>query len=229
MTWWETNQWLAYEAVCGVAVPRARELAESTWQTRIVNLQPSAAELWRGVRRSYRSLIHGAQRAYHFSVCGCGLTDNANEVLGAAGLIKTCQRVHFLDSGRRTRPDASWDMMGNWVCNGNGLIVMALDWDDQPTAMKNWPPCIGFTYVIVHDAWAYYASAATLRPNVNHGLVWRAMQELKVLGVRWFEIGWQGHAQDDKGRNIEMFRRGFGGIDMPAREAPLLCRGSHEV
>mgnify|MGYP001561976968 FL=1 len=77
---------------------------------------------------------------------------------------------------------------------------------------------IGFIYVVIYGEWAYYFSGASIEPNVMHALQWRMIQQLKALGVETYELGWQGEATDEKGQGIEMFRRGFGGVDVPVRD-----------
>lgn len=216
--WWTSPEWHAYECAYGdESGTRSRLLAGATWNTRIVDLALDEAEVWSGVRKSYRSLIHAAERA---------LTVEALAALGAGGLIRTCQRVHrFACGGRQTRPDATWDLMGDWAGDGRGLIAMAFDYQNRPPEMTDdasgfdgvglWPPVVDFAYFVVNGSWAYYASAASLRPGVHHAVVWRALLALKARGVRWAELGWQGEARDAKGRSVEWFKTGFGGRDEP--------------
>jgi lipid II:glycine glycyltransferase (peptidoglycan interpeptide bridge formation enzyme) len=75
---------------------------------------------------------------------------------------------------------------------------------------------VGFAYVVRHGDWAYYFNAASVEPNAQHAIQWAMMLWLKAHGVRWYELGWQGAAGNDKERSIEFFRRGFGGKDFPA-------------
>ena len=198
-----------------------RLLSGAHWATRVIDLSLSKADLWRGVRKSYRSLIHKAERE---------LTVEAIPQRGAGGLIRTCQRVHRFDAGRQTRPDATWDLMGDWADDGSGLIAMAFDYTNRPVEMLErngepgndpfqwlWLPCVDYAYFVVRGAWAYYASAASLRAGAHHAVIWHALLELKVRGVRWVEMGWQRQAVDEKGNGVEMFRRGFGGQDEPAQ------------
>ncbi len=193
-TWWDQPTWHEYERLCGDAPgTRSRLLAESDWSSRVVDLSLSEAELWKGVRRSYKSLIHrdedGVVVAHPYEISGWG------------------RAVHDRVVGRETRPAATWDLMKQWMVQGYGLATMDVS---------------GYVYAVRFGAWAYYFSSAATEPNM-HAMIWRLLQECKAEGVRWFEMGWQGEAHDDKGRNIEMFRRGFGGYDIPAKEAPELC------
>ena len=102
--------------------------------------------------------------------------------------------------------------------------MLALDYEHRPEGMDGWPPVMGYVYCLIHGAWAYYFSSATLRKNLNHALLWHAMKALKARGVRWLELGWQARAGDtDKDRGISHLKAGLGGVDIPAKEAPDLC------
>lgn len=62
-TWWSSPDWLAYEAAGGYP-SRADVLASATWQTRVIDLSVSEAELWRGIRKSYKAIINKAQKVH---------------------------------------------------------------------------------------------------------------------------------------------------------------------
>lgn len=218
-TWWNSLAWHAYERAYGDEPgTRARLLAMAPWQTRMIDLGQDEADLWRGVRRSYHAMINRLSREY---LAREGPTaGKLRHVLcgpGAGGLIRTAQRVHCLDAGRETRPDATWDLMGDWADDETGLLVMAYDYSDGAVPeMTGWPPCVGYVYFIRWEGWAYYASAASLVLNINIALVWWALLALRERGTRWAELGWQGQGTTEKERNVEFFRRGFGGVDVPA-------------
>ena len=192
MTWWASPQWRAYEAAGGYP-SRVDELAAATWQTRVIDLTASEADLWRGVRKSYHALIHRVERHY-----GVGVWEPSG--------ILTARALHDAEAGRETRPMATWTLMQDWIRQSRGLLVGACH--------AGMP--VGYAYFLVHEDWAYYASAASRVPDVNHALAWLAIKTLKARGVRQLELGWQGHATDDKGRALEFFKRGFGGVDVPA-------------
>lgn len=230
---WQSDRWHAYEQAVGHPIgERSRLLSGKRWQTRVVDLTLGQPDLWCGVRRSYHALINRLMREH------TGQNGQPSEQMktsgiyseqGAGAFIRTAQRVHLLDAGRQTRSDASWDLMGDWLDDGEALMAMAFDYVDVPTipeALRQfrvaelaigdevWPPATGFAYFFLDGPWAYYASAASLRRDVNHLLVWQALLALKLRGIRWLEMGWQGQASDPKGQAIEFFRRGFGGFDV---------------
>ena len=223
---WRSKRWAEYERAYGDAPgTRSALLADNRWATRVVDLSVEPSRLWAGVRRSYHSPINRATR--EFDAIGDRVDGQSawRSVLigpGAGGLIRTAQRLHLFDAGRQTRPDETWDLLGDWADDGGGLLSMA--WDASITARSSgargddgssFSPAIGFAYFIIDGEWAYYASAATVIGSLNASLVWWAIQALKARGVRWCEMGWQGQATDEKGQAIEFFRRGFGGVDVP--------------
>ena len=202
-TFWHSDAWREYERICQVPVSRVEELAAATWQTRVIDLSVSEADLWRGVRKSYKSLIHAAELDHQIREGRTGVD---------VGIAKA---IHELAAERETRPVESWGLMADWLAQDQAAL-----WRIGVAA---------FVYVIRYGAWAYYASGASRQQDLNHALIWHAMLGLKARGVRWFEIGWQGQAVDEKGQNIEFFRRGFGGFDIPAQDAPLLCSGAQPI
>jgi hypothetical protein len=236
--WWNSEAWHAYERANRQELgTRARLLASATWQTRVVDLSQDEAALWRGVRKSYHSLVNRLTRQFRERTYDDRLADvprgcerQVTEGEGAGYIVRTCELLHKADSGRQTRSDETWQLMGEWAETGHGLFVDAMDWseppddalvaasplvvDGQPLDMGTPMPIVGFVYFVRNQDWAYYFSAASIRRDVNIALVWWAMLALKARGVRWCELGWQGEAQDDKGRGIEFFRRGFGGTDL---------------
>lgn len=203
--WWETDHWRAYEAAYQPKVPRVQELAEATWQTRVIDLSLSEEELWRGVRKSYHAIIHGAERAFIV------------EDWTAMCAVQEAHRIHAASAGRETRTPETWDLMAEWLTQRQACLVGAERMGELGSAFA-------FAYLIIWGQWAYYASGASLELNVQHALIWRAMKELKARGVRYFEIGWMERDGDsEKERGIVKFKQGFGGVDMPANEAPKLC------
>lgn len=221
MTFWDTDTWHDYEELCGDEPgTRSRLLAESDWMTRVVELTASEAELWRGVRRSYKSIIHAAEREYVIqSVSG--------------DCIYSAMKIHEQEAGRMTRPFETWTMMGDWVRTGNGLLIGGgIHRSEEITTVQDeWPRYApvglidmrAYVYCTIYRAVAYYFSSACPAKNLSHALLWHAMKALKARGVRWLELGWQGEAKDRKGQQIEFYKSGWPGFNLPAKEAPELC------
>lgn len=218
--WWGTPEWAAYERLCGVATRRVDELAAATFWTRVIELRRPEEDLWRDVRKSYKSLIHHASRAYRVIA-----------PLDVDEWMKRCQRLHVEQARRETRPAATWALMAEWAARGIIRLTIALPTGGfGSTAYSSGPaagsspaastsPITAFCAVYEFDGHAYLGHLVSREPNVNTLLCWRAILAARARGCRTFETGWQGQATDAKGRGIEFWRRGFGGTDRPADPA----------
>jgi hypothetical protein len=162
-----------------------------------VDLRPPVGVLWAGLRKSYRQDVEKVRATHLFGAC-------------SSLDMPRFKAMHTRQAGKQTRPDASWDLMAGWV--DAGLLVLVAGWTPRGCEPE------GFAAFERWGQWAYYGHAATDVPKLGHGLVWQGMLELKARGVERLELGWQGEAADGKGQGIEFFRRGFGGVDVPARE-----------
>jgi hypothetical protein len=165
--------------------------------TFVVDLRQPPADLWRGLRRSYKALIHKAGRAYDFDVYGGGDDDKA------AWRMVRAHRLHVAAAGRETRALGTWQLQARWLAGGDALLVLAGRGSES----------VGFAYVVRWKDWAYYFSGATLEPSVSHALLWEAIQALRCDGrTRWFEVGHDAEDGDDeKARQVAFFKAGFGG------------------
>ena len=166
---------------------------EMPWKTRIIDLQKNidieSIHRWRNVRKSYKSLIHKAQKTHHI--------EKSLDPRDVAIL----HTLHTEHSGRETRPQQTWDLMAAWVQTGHAYVC---------TALNSAGVCAGAIYVYSYKDREYYGHAATTVDNLNHALVWEA---IRTSDADKFEMGWQGHAASKKEASIEFFRRGFGGAD----------------
>jgi len=195
---WSSHEWRAYERWHdGPPGTRAAVLANAPWTTRVVDLSLSEPELWRDVRRSYHSIINRLKKDVSFAI---------GEPSDGDAFLDICRPIHLHVSGRETRDITTWILQATWLDARPARGRCFVAWrEGRP---------VGFAYILTSGAWAYYGYAAAYERNVQHALQWYAMRALKASGVRWYETGWQGAATDEKGRNIEMFRRGWGGVDM---------------
>ena len=216
VSWWDTESWHEYERAYGDEPgTRSELLATAPWSTRVVDLSGSRDLLWSGVRRSYHSIINGLGREFLFQ--------QRSVAVGASGAREAARRaqtLHAIAAGRPTRSTATWDVLAGWTKteDSHGLWVLGADPRDND---------VGYAFFVIHEGWAYYFSAASLRRDLGLALIWWGMLALREYGVRWCELGWQGELQrhetfrDDeafkKRRNIEFVRRGFGGLDVPVR------------
>lgn len=172
---------------------------DRSWETFVVDLWRSEQELWANVRRSYHSLIRRAER------------DKEVGVYATRAAVETAHRVHTQAAGRETRSQATWDRMARWAESGNLLVALVLSEGKA----------LGMAMAVRYKNASYYASGATLEPNLSHALVWRLATTLRYDGLRWFEVGWGVRPGDtEKDRNIAYFKKGMGGEAwvVPARE-----------
>lgn len=164
--------------------------------TYVVDLSKPEEELWRGLRKSYKSLIHRAEERYNVRVSSHLSIDESRKAMEIA------QELHFCSAGRKTRPQRTWDLQANWLASGDGVLLVASRDHDL----------VGFAYIIRWKDWAYYASGASLEDNVSHLLIWKAMNLLAAdEQTRYFEIGHADEDGDAKARSIAFFKSGFGG------------------
>jgi hypothetical protein len=167
-------------------------------RTRIIDLSVSPDVLWSSVRKSYRHLIRDSSIT---------VTEERNN-----HTRQLCQDLHLKASGRRTRPSDSWVYQDSFVLSDDASWFVAREGKNP----------VGFAYILRWKEYAYYASAASLAPNVAHPIQWAVIKHLKALGVQYYEMGHQGATETEKGANIEFFRRGFGGQDFP--QPVHICR-----
>jgi len=198
-TWWATDDWHRYEEACGLE-PGTREQELSVGAPHhIVGLAPDRDTLWRRVRKSYKPIIHKAEREYDILLCHPADMD-------------AFRRLHAIDAGRETRPRETWDMMAEWVDRGILVLVGAKPRGHAAQRTAGAGPAASTTKY--SEDWvafaafytcepAYYGHAASLVKNVNHALVWRAMLELKQRGCRRLDMG------EIDGSSRDVFRSGF--------------------
>jgi hypothetical protein len=126
---------------------------------------------------------------------------------------------YFRIAGKATRPDATFELLWQWIKQGYGTLLEAEF--DELTA--------GYTYILHWRDYAYYFMSAEepyfKRYNVSHFLQAKAFDILRQKGIKRYELGEQVyntlHSQPtEKERNISLFKRGFGGqvIRSPASE-----------
>jgi hypothetical protein len=160
-------------------------------QTQVLDLSPSLEELWRGVRKSYQSLINRGLRSYDVEI---------NDDIEAYVLL------HAQANGGSPRSSETYACQGRWLTTRNGLLIMAdrLDHTEYVAAV----------YWIIYQGGAYYASGPSLEKNIQHAVIWKSLELLKAMGVRLIELG-QIDGETDKEKSIGHFKAGFGGQSAP--------------
>lgn len=173
-----------------------------SWETYVLDVRDDAHLLWRGVRKSYRSLINAAIRERRIETS----VDYAR--------VDECRRLHGIVSGRDSRPK-TWELWRQWAKDGHLLMALVSRRDDAGRTVS------GYAAVFLYKTWAYYASCATEEQNTAHALQWSLITALRAFGVTHYELGWAERPGDtDKDRGISHFKAGWGGAlwTIPAEE-----------
>lgn len=166
---------------------------DASWRTRVLGLRERDETLMRGVRRSYKQFIRRGQRAFNFVVADSG------DWRGFGGYAL----LHHAEAPD-ARPAATYELMRRMVERGDAVTV---------TATRGETP-VAAALAIIYKGDAYYASGASVEPNAMHAVQWKMLDVLRTLGVGVYELGWQGEATTTKGKNIEFFKTGWGGVDV---------------
>lgn len=129
------------------------------------------------------------------------------------------QNIHFIDSGRKTRTDASWYDTYNWIKQGNGFLVLIWHEEIQKYVAGAW--------FMLYKNKAYYGSYATidtylLKGKIGYAVQWGAIKYMFEHNVTTYETGWNYYATnfkdkmvDQKVLDISKFKKGFGGKEYP--------------
>ena len=127
-------------------------------------------------------------------------------------IFKDYIKLHHLCSGKKTRPDESFDLQFDNLKKGNGVLF------GLSFKKKN----LGFVYFEFNQENAIYYSGSD-DPKYNflplyHVLIYSAMKYLKKHGIKYIDTGQPsspsaqfGYTPDKKQLNIALFKRGFPG------------------
>ncbi len=178
--------------------------------THVVDLAPGEDTLLRNLRKGHKSDIVVARKA--------GLNVSLFDERSISDKdFAVYREIHFHAAGRQTRPDRTWELMREWISNGFAVLGLVHHAGGVPVAAA--------LFLTDKDG-AYYGSscvepAFTDERGIMHVLLWEAMRFLKNRGIRWLETGYQ-HTltlsqtvASRKEVNIALFKRGFGGINIP--------------
>lgn len=122
--------------------------------------------------------------------------------------------LHHKAAGRVTRPQATFDMMFEFIKSGYAFLAAA----------SKGQSFIGFSYFIRYKNNVYYGSSCNeidVNLPITHSIQWRAIEWMHENGCKFYEIGWQQYGptlQDfpsPKEVDISHFKRGFGGFTVP--------------
>lgn len=176
--------------------------------TQVIDLSPPEEQLLRDMRKGHRADIKRAEK-----LMSAVVLDSSNITPDA---FERYRLLHRKAAGRTTRPLKTFELMYSWIQQGFAVLSCA------STEGKD----IGFALISVYKNGAYYSSGC-VDPEFNHLpvghlLQWRAMQWLRTHNLCHYEIGIQLCSSQphsivsEKEWNISFFKRGFGGVTVPA-------------
>ncbi len=134
--------------------------------------------------------------------------------------------LHLRASGRKTRPQITFDMMFDWIKQGDAFLVGARlqEMEEQEVSKDRF---IGFSYFFAYKNNVYYGSACN-NPEIEnkeniaiaHFIQWNAIEYMQRK-YNFYELGWQPYSNtladfpSEKELYISRFKRGFGGFTIP--------------
>ena len=164
----------------------------------VKNCKGSHEEIWRGIRKSYKSYINkGIRELSHGVITG----------KKAFNLFDSFRELHLEVSGRITRSDLTWEIQKSEVLNGFAFLAY----------IKIGENIVGCSFVPHNRGTALYAVGAYRRDltnlNLGHISQWLAIEHLNSIGVHAYRLGHleigQGSANTPKELSIAQFKRGF--------------------
>jgi len=181
---------------------------DNTINTQVLDLKKPLDELRREVRHGHDSDIDRASKALRAEIFDQNnITDEIFEIY---------VDLHRIAAGRITRPKATFDLMYEFIKNGNGFLV---------GAKKN-NEFVGFAFFSLFKGNVYYSSSANNHDvekaiPISHFIQWNAIEYMKKKDCGFYESGWQKYSPtlanfcEVKEINISKFQRGFGGYTLP--------------
>lgn len=183
---------------------------DTSLSTNILALNQPSDEIYRSFRKGCKSDIKlGLKSNYHLKILD-------KETYSKEKFLDY-KEVHFNATGRKTRPDETWECMEDWV--KKGLAVLALVYDKEQTV-------IGAAFVNLYKKRGYYQSGAILpeyqtKKGIGHLMQWEIIRYLEKIDCEFYELGWNWNPNisqevaDLKMLGISRFKRGFGGEEYP--------------
>ena len=164
-----------------------------------LDLRPDMVEIKRNFRSSYKSLITGGMRIW-----SVGVLDSVDQAIW-----DEFHQLHLRVSGRKTRPDETWALQLEDIGNHNAFLVYLRNTNGEMVG--------GGLFRFTRDEGVYavgvYDRVLFDKP-LGHVVQYRAIEELKSRGVRWYKIGARPFYSEtpnptDKEVSIGEFKQGF--------------------
>jgi len=180
---------------------------DNSLNTQVMDLRSSLKELKGEIRHGHDADINRASK-----ILTAEIFDSFNiskEIFG--GYL----RLHHKDAGRMKRTEMTFEMMYDWLKEGNAFLVGA----------KKEGKFVGFSYFFIFKNNVYYGSACNdsgfRNIPIAHFIQWKAIEWMKKKEYKFYEIGWQHYCNTlqnfptEKDKSIARFKRGFGGFTVP--------------
>ncbi|MBW1716352.1 MAG: hypothetical protein JRJ77_11120 [Deltaproteobacteria bacterium] len=171
--------------------------------TQIIDLSLSESDLYRQIRKSYKSLINWGMKNLVLLV-----KDMTNI---APQDIEDFRLLHFHAAGRKTRSQRTWDLQYEMIRHKEAFVIEGKLEGELVTAAL-------FPYSTRYCFYGVSASKRELFSNpLSHAVIWRAMLYAKEQGCNFFELPEQHYPKQgtpvptEKELSISTFKHGFGG------------------
>ena len=171
--------------------------------TEMVDLSPPEADLFRQVRKSYKSLINWGMKNLNLRVLESENTVSKD--------IDGFRELHLEVAGRKTRPDRTWELQYQMICHNEAFAILG-ELEGALVTAGLFP---------ISPRYCYYGVSASKRElfskPLSHAVIWNAIVHAKQRGCRYFETGTQVYPNQgeppptQKELAIGTFKRGFGG------------------
>lgn len=160
-----------------------------SFKTRVIDLTKPVADRKHDVRDSYKSLL------------------NKYDCIGGADIVFPAYEQLHQGKYNMPRSQATYDLQKSWCASGFARVYAV------PSEQSKSQLADAAALWFIYKQHAYYASAVNTGKNLAHPLMWFALNDLARMGVQTAELGWQGLAKTEKEKNIEFWKRGWGGSD----------------
>lgn len=189
------------------------EYIPSLKTTTIIDLTVGKDIVLQKMRKGHKAAVKAVYRDGGFRV-DIFDKDNYGDYQSSMGIM---QNIHFIDAGRKTRTDQSWETTYEWIKAGYGFLVMLFDEKSNEYVASAW--------FMTYKQKAYYGSYAItdsslLQGRAGYAIQWAAIEYLVDHGYQSYETGWNFYSSykdevDDKVLMISRFKHGFGGKRYP--------------
>ncbi len=164
-----------------------------------LDLRPDMVEIKRNFRKSYKSLITSGLELWYI-----GVLDKVDELIW-----DEFRQLHLKVSGRKTRSDETWAIHLRDIGSQQAFLVYLRN--------KSGVMVGGGFFNFTRDEGLYAVAAydrTMFDKPLGHVVQYRAIEELKKRGVRWYKIGPRPYPAEtptptDKEISIGEFKQGF--------------------